>query len=123
MSWEASKTYTIVPATPGWFVCTRFKTDDPDPGYDAWHDEPIIAWEVERHDRPYRPSIKQLPDARCVSRMATPITADPTGFNEDRTAEWAIKRPDGRFYTSDGAILDAKCELSEYFNEPDADAA
>jgi hypothetical protein len=111
----STKTHTIIPAYPDWTVCTRYKDGE----QNAWHDEPIIAWEIEREDRPSN----RYAGARSVTRAAMPITADPMGFREDADEDWAIQRPDGRFYTVEGAVFDTKRELIDYWKECEAAAA
>lgn len=94
----------VIPAAPGWAICTRVRSDSRHFAYGAWTEEPIIAWEIH-------------PSEGCASRIATPITARPMGFRDaDCGAHWAIKCPDGCFYAGDNGVFREEYELNEYFN-------
>jgi hypothetical protein len=100
-------THTIVPAQPGWFLCIRWPQGENEDA--VWNEEPIIAWEIERSAnvaQPYR-----------VDHSATPITADPGGAGDIHSQEWAIKRPDGGYYTRGGDRCEMQSELNEYYDQ------
>jgi hypothetical protein len=77
MADNESKTTTIIPAQSGWALATLMKPEVVD-GKDmpaAFYYGPIIAWEIERYERPYHRSANR-PDEMCISRHALPITAE-----------------------------------------------
>lgn len=102
---------SVVPATPGWYVGFLVKAGkEGGESWDAFFSfDPIIAWEIERHDTPYHPKAGRIPGESFVTHSVQPITLDGSMNNDVDT--WVIKRPDGRIEIPH----DATCE-----NEADA---
>jgi hypothetical protein len=111
MTTMTTVTHTTIPAAPGWALCFRMLEENGEPS-GPWLEEPIIAWEIERRDE-----AKGQPlwtGQRFVMRWITPITADPCGQGE--LSGYAIKRPDGGYYTSDGTRCATVAELNEHYS-------
>ena len=89
---ESNTTRTIVPALAGWYVALFIEGDKASGDHFAL--DSIIAWEIEREDRPYRASAGR-PGERCVSHYPMPITLE--GNTNNMANQWAIKTPDGKF--------------------------
>jgi hypothetical protein len=111
MSEDEKSTYTIIPATPGW----EFAVFCGEPAILLY--EPIIAWEIERHERPYDPVARRYGEM-CVNRFATPIMA--SGDDDNIGNLWAIKRPDGKFELPFDRTIDTEDALLTYFVEQEA---
>jgi hypothetical protein len=80
----------IMPAMPGWFVAVYVEGGK---DYDEYlRLEPIIAWEIQR--------IVPESGDYCLHHEVMPLTID--GNMNYWGNPWAIKRPDGSYYTADG---------------------
>ena len=101
----ASKTRTVIPALPGWYVAVLIEGDE---GHgDELVFDPIVAWEVERYEEPYHQIAKRPPGEMCVTHGVIPITleGDPSGANP-----WAIKTPDGKLDIPGDRVVDTEAD-------------
>jgi hypothetical protein len=89
----------IVPATPGWFVAIYVEGGK---DYEEYlRLEPIIAWETQREERTVSDSRMGHLGDHCLNHDVMPLTIDG---NMNWRNSWAIKRPDGSYYTVDGGF-------------------
>jgi hypothetical protein len=105
-------THTTIPAEPGWFLCFRLNADDGDGYADEWVEVDIIAWEIERNS-----VATEDPNYRRTFRVVTPITL----HDDALTGDYAIKRPDGHYYTHVGDRCSSVTELNEYYDRSRAE--
>ena len=95
---------TIVPAVAGWYVAVFIEGDI--------YLDPIIAWEVERVEKPYHPGVGRLGE-QCISHWVDPLTIN--GNMTDFADTWAIKRPDGKFEIPHDRVCDNEAEVIKEF--------
>jgi hypothetical protein len=109
---------TFVSAQPDWFLVVVIGGDiDPrDAARDLTEDdliyEPIIAWQLERMEGDYDPSLKR--DDKWSMVQAWPITVN--GMAEENE-DWIIKRPDGEFELLNDCTCRTLESLLEEWNE------
>ena len=88
----------IVPATPGWFVAMYVEGGK---DYEEYlRLEPIIAWEIQRQEKAVSDPRMGRPGDYFLYHEVMPLTID--GNMNYWGNPWAIKRPDGSYYTADG---------------------
>jgi hypothetical protein len=96
MTETETKTSTIIPAGPGWYVAALIEGESCE--YESQLSlNPIIAWEIQRTEGPYHPSVGRPRSERCIDHHVLPLTTN--GNMEHIGNLWAIKRPDGKFET------------------------
>jgi hypothetical protein len=117
MTMTESRTQTIVPALPGWYVALFMEAVTLPSGEsrDACFSlEPIIAWEIERHVFPYHPVAGRPAGEHGVSHDVNPITVNGNMLTGTAN-EWAIKRPDGTFeIPGDCSCVDETSMIAEF---------
>jgi hypothetical protein len=91
---EETRTQTIIPASPGWYLALLV-------GGEFDHIS-IIAWEVARGEGPYRSYANRHPSETWVSHDVTPLTLYHNGL----TNLFAVKRPDGKYEGAEGQVWD-----------------
>jgi hypothetical protein len=109
---QESRTHTIIAARPGWYVAVfvpREKTEDEQA--DQFDLTPIVAWEIERSERPYHPSAGRLGE-KCIFHSVMPLTLD--GNMDNWVVGWAVKTPDGKYNTPD-FLADTEADALSYF--------
>jgi hypothetical protein len=89
---EETTTRTTVPAAPGWYVVLFIEGDDGD--WDLMTElEPVLAWEIVRHEGPYRDPARR---GDTWAHYATyPLTLN--GCPSEDGNQWAVKHPNGVF--------------------------
>jgi hypothetical protein len=107
-------TRSIIPAHPGWHIATYYASKESDACFGL---EPIIAWSIERLDRPESPVHGDaFTDHRTVALTpSSTYDCGKLGYSDDFI--WAIRSPDGRF------SFPAECLTSKDETEALADAA
>jgi hypothetical protein len=106
---EKTTTHTIIQAHPGWYLAVLVEAGDA-----TLEHEPIIAWEIERTEGPFRPGIR--PGETYIYRAVIPIT--PETANADGTGNlWAIKRPDGKYIIQEDTTLDDEAAAVKHLTE------
>jgi hypothetical protein len=117
-------THTVIAANPGWSLAIFIKGGKDRNGeqYEAgFAHEDIIAWDVEIRSGPYhraRPG-----DEMCVSRYATPITAESTD-TEHLGNRWALRSPAGVYFIPGDRVLGTEAEaVAELLADAKTEAA
>jgi hypothetical protein len=104
--------HTVIPALPGWYVALYIEGGEVNGK--RWDDylslDPIVAWEIERHDHSKGPDWD-----RCVSHYFNPLTVD--GNMDGAGNLWAIKTPDGKFTIPMDQTVGSEDELIAVFRE------
>ncbi|MEJ6845201.1 hypothetical protein V3589_03120 [Sinorhizobium fredii] len=107
-----TKTHTIIPAQAGWFVRYFIKGTKEYEAYLGY--EPIVAWEIERFDRPYHPSAGRPATERCVTRFAMPVLLHGGGMYAN---PYVFQDPSGMLHAEDGPTFNSDEEAIAYFEE------
>lgn len=110
---EVRTQFSTVPAAPGWYIATLIEGGSHNgKTWDACLSlDPIIAWEIERHSRPYHHSAGR-PGELCITHSVSPITTD--GAPGNLSNMWAIKRPDGQFDVPDDCWLGNEADVIKH---------
>jgi hypothetical protein len=118
---EISRTITVVPAQPGWFLATYVEGGCDKTSGEMYDDgivyDDIIAWEIVRDERQH----PQAYGETYVVHDIMPLTVN--GPADADSNDWAIKRPNGSFdFVADRIVEDAAAAL-EVFRKRAAAAA
>jgi hypothetical protein len=106
---DKTVTTTIIPALPGWELAIYVRAGESRAARVDY--EPIIAWEIERTQRP-----RINPWDYNVYRHLAPITARRPNI-EQVANPWAIKRPDGKFEVLDEGTFGSEQDWIAYEEE------
>jgi hypothetical protein len=110
---DKRKTYSIVPAAPGWYVLDPIAGCGPDGDDYEFIKEPIIAWHILQEFSPSETDLERVLSA------PSPITCRQHPMANDSLADVIIQRPDGTCYNHDSHFEDARGAI-EYWKAQDA---